>query len=312
MTCAEYTKRYFFAHADDELIGRDRRAADDHTGGCARCRTRLAEERRLKELIRTQCGAGKVPPDVRLRIRAALGEITEAEPEVAAPRWRRAAKRVASWSGEGIQRIGRRRVWIGVAAAMVAVASLTLSSKTQGPASIVYTAVPANGTFDYAVRKYDALSQEFVANAPAEGSVRGSDYAWVIGRESHGWLSDESADLAEAYRDADVPEDIYDFEGAGYRLSGGRIDMQTNGWPATFTLYRSEKGELVSICIHAPNFYAPIGARYWVGSHTFYEYQGHSLALTFLPNHYVSILIADEPVPDLLRDVTGAQAFPDA
>jgi hypothetical protein len=52
---------------------------------------------------------------------------------------------------------------------------------------------------------------------------------------------------------------------------------------------------------------APVGARYWAGAHTFYEYKGHSLCLTFHPTgHYISILVAHEPVTDLLRDVAIA------
>ena len=54
---------------------------------------------------------------------------------------------------------------------------------------------------------------------------------------------------------------------------------------------------------------APVGARYWSGTHTFYEYKGHSIALTFDPEgHYISMLVAREPVTELLRDVSLADS----
>jgi|SRR5581483_2503988 anti-sigma factor RsiW len=299
MTCGEYRESFLTAHADDELIGRDRRAADDHVGRCAGCRTALAQERRLKALVRTRFAPGKVPPDLRLRIRAALGEISDAPPRRP---WRetirRAARRPAAL---------RRRLPLGIAAALAASLILALALKRQTGAPVVFAAVPPTPTFDYAVSKYEALAEEFVPNAAVETSSAGADYAWVIERESHGYVADEVADLAEAYRNAEVPEDVYDF--AGYRLAGGRIDSTDDGAPATFTLYRSQNGEIISICLRAPNFYAPVGARYWAGSHTFYEYAGHSLCLTFHPDHYVSIVVADEPVAALLRDVTSANVY---
>jgi len=77
MNCQEYIERFLSAHADNELRGRERRAANDHVGGCGACRARLADERKLKELIRTRIRVARAPSDVRLRIQAALEETPE-------------------------------------------------------------------------------------------------------------------------------------------------------------------------------------------------------------------------------------------
>src|SRR5579863_6956419 len=75
LNCGEYIDEYLAAHADGELSMRERRAADEHVGGCSRCRAQLADERALKALIRQHAGAVKTPGGVRLQIRAALAEI---------------------------------------------------------------------------------------------------------------------------------------------------------------------------------------------------------------------------------------------
>ncbi|MGH7839378.1 MAG: hypothetical protein ACREQC_16345, partial [Candidatus Binataceae bacterium] len=133
----------------------------------------------------------------------------------------------------------------------------------------------------------------------------------VMERDGGSPLAGESADLARSYREANIPEEIFDFGGSGYGLYGGRIEQaagpSAGANQVTYTLYRGERGQILSVCLHAPGFAAPIGARYWVGPHTFYVYKGHSICLTFHPQgHFVSILVAREPVIDLLRDVTLA------
>src|SRR5208283_2801288 len=171
--------------------------------------------------------------------------------------------------------------------------------------------VPATPVFDLATASFDGLARGFIPNVATESARKsdGSYYAWVVDRDSGEGGADDSADLARAYHDAGVPEEIYDFAAAGYGLYGGRIDQSVDGSPMTYTLYRAEKGEILSICMHASGFAAPTGARYWAGTHSFFRYKDHSLCLTFSPSgHFVSILVAREPLTDLLRDVTLADA----
>ena len=314
MNCQEYIENFLPFHADDELVGRERRAADEHTGGCVHCRVRLAEDRRLKALIRTHVPLTKAPADARLRIRAALGEAIEARATDRMPAKRQgdsgrnlyAALRVARRDAQSAMQRGRRLPLSMAAIAAVGLIVVLLAGRT--PSTI---AVPKTAAFDLAVQKFDTLAQGFVPNAAAESasSSDGSYYAWVMDRDSTERPGNESADLARSYREADVPEQVYDFELAGYGLYGGRVDESPDGRPVTYTVYRGEKGQILSICMHAPDLSAPVGARYWAGTHTFYEYKDHSLCLTFHPaGHYVSILVAQETVADLLHDVTVADA----
>jgi hypothetical protein len=175
--------------------------------------------------------------------------------------------------------------------------------KTRSP----QISVPPTQLFDLALNKFKDFAPNFTANA-TDRSVSGHDdsnYAWVMERDSP--MSGESEDLARSYREANVPEDIFDFAAAGYGLYGGRIEQLANSDQVTYTLYRGEKGQLLSVCLHAPGFAAPVGASYWVGQHTFYQYKGYSICLTFHPEgHFISILVAHEPAIDLLRDVTLA------
>jgi hypothetical protein len=314
MNCQEYVENFLPSHADDELVGRERRAADEHTGGCIHCRVRLAEDRRLKALIRVHVPMTRAPADARLRIRAALGEATDALAADRIPLGRpRESGRKLYAALRSVRRVGaatvrRDRRWPLSMGAIAAVGLIIVMIGGRTPSAI---AVPKTAAFDLAVQKYDALAQGFVPNAAAESasSSDGSYYAWVVDHNSAQRPGNESADLARSYREADVPEEVYDFELAGYGLYGGRVDESADGRPITYTVYRGEKGQIVSICMHAPDLSAPVGARYWAGTHTFYEYQDHSLCLTFHPaGHFVSILVAQESVADLLHDVTVADA----
>src|SRR5690348_7618834 len=77
MNCDEYVDQFLSADADGELAEPERHLVEAHLRGCAQCRAKLDEELSLKAAIRRQMGAAKVPADLRLRIRAALGEAVE-------------------------------------------------------------------------------------------------------------------------------------------------------------------------------------------------------------------------------------------
>ncbi|HXR25795.1 MAG TPA: zf-HC2 domain-containing protein [Candidatus Binataceae bacterium] len=317
MNCRVYIREFLSAHADGELSGQERTAADYHLRGCPCCQASFAEEQRVKALIHTSTPLARVPADMRLRIRAALGEVadpglnrsqsnrrrTDARREGAFPVSR--AVRTARW-------IGARPLRAAIPFAAVAVLIMVVAIGVGGFGGRDSVAnVPATPVFDLATASFDGLARGFTPNVATESARKsdGSYYAWVVDRDSGGGAADDSADLARAYHDAGVPEEIYDFAAAGYGLYGGRIDQSVDGAPMTYTLYRAEKGEILSICMHASGFAAPTGARYWAGTHSFFRYKDHSLCLTFSPSgHFVSILVAQEPVTDLLRDVTLADA----
>lgn len=312
MDCRRYIKEFLSAHADSHLSERELTAADGHLRGCARCRASFAEEHRVKTLIRVNTPFTRVPADVRLRIRAALGEVTDPESGMRRTDSRRGrgfpvrrAIRAARW-------MGARPIWIAIPFAAVA-SMILLVALGVGPFGTRDSLpnVPATPVFDLATASFDGLARGFTPNVATESTRAGDGayYAWVVERDSGGRRPDESADLARAYHEAGVPEDIYDFASAGYGLYGGRIDQSVDGRPMSYTVYRGEKGEILSICMHAPGFAAPVGASYWSGTHTFFQYKDRSLCLTFSPTgHFVSILVAREPVADLLRDVSLADA----
>ncbi|HVN91528.1 MAG TPA: hypothetical protein VMT61_17060 [Candidatus Binataceae bacterium] len=302
MTCREYTEKFLSAHVDDELVGRERRVADGHVAGCFVCRQHHAENRRLKALISGHLQMAHVPAHTRLRINSAIGRVSESMAGSRYPTDRRFGYAALRSVFASASRTGRMPALLGVVASMVLIALVTT---TRGPSPIP---VPATPAFDLALAKFDSLAEDFVPNAPAESeNSHGAYYAWVMDRDRDG-SGDESTDLARTYREAGVPEEVFDFEPAGYGLIGGQVAETTDGRPMSYTMYRGEKGQILSICVRAPEMAAPVGARYWSGTHTFYEYKGHSVALTFYPEgHYISILVAREPVSDLLRDVSHAE-----
>ncbi|HLW69045.1 MAG TPA: hypothetical protein VKS22_00320 [Candidatus Binataceae bacterium] len=312
MTCQTYIENYLATHADSELDGHEHRLADEHIADCLRCRERFISERQLKTLIRTHSVIAKVPADVRLRIRAALGELIEADSRPAVrPAFADRGGRIAVWARSRSARIALPIAALG---SLILALGLIVGHVRTG---IALPQVPPTQLFDLAVNKFNAFGSNFVANATDQDASGHGDsyYAWVMDRDSESPSAGESADLARSYREANVPEEIYDFRASGYGLYGGRIDQlagllpkHTAGDdPVTYTLYRGEKGQILSICLHAPGFVAPTGARYWAGAHTFYQYKGYSICLTFHPqDHFVSMLVAREPAIDLLRDVTLA------
>jgi hypothetical protein len=311
MDCEVYKEQLLAAHADGELDGPELEAAEMHLRDCVRCRMSLADERRLKALVRNSATIVHVPADARLRIRAALGS-TDATADRASVR--RGPGRYAAGANRG-SRVARwlyaepLRVALPFAAiaASVLIAALFAQSRHQPVIQVAH--IPETSVFDLAMASYDSLARGFAPNVATASAAEsdGSYYAWVVDRGSPEGSTDDSSDLARAYHEAGVPEEIYDFSAAGYGLYGGRIDHSVDGWPMTYTLYRGDKGEILSICMHASGFAAPTGASYWAGTHSFFRYKDHSLCLTFSPSgHFVSILVANEPVAELLRDVTLA------
>jgi Putative zinc-finger len=303
MQCRRYIDDLISAHADGELRGRQEREADEHLASCVECRAQFAHEREVKRAIRTRNPIVRAPGDARLRIRARLGALVEAE---LAPR-RPALHRLGSALRHGGTTVQRHplRLGAGVAALMI-VALLGINGRRPSAAP----QVPSTPAFNLAVERFDASARDFEPNAGGEAQVATNvDYAWVMDGDGGERSPDESDDLARAYRDAGIPENVFDFNAAGYGLYGGRIEQSADGYPVSYTLYGGERGEILSICLHVADFSAPVGARYWSGAHTFYEYAGHSVGLTFHPaGHYVSILVSREPVGDLLSDVVSADS----
>jgi len=338
MNCDEYVDRFLSAHADDQLSAPERHEVEEHLRGCHRCRAWLVEEQALKAQIRRHAGIIKAPADVRLRIRAALGEAAERNPQRrdifaragisirmnavggAATILRSAAGR-AGYVSEAACRPGSARGWlalqlerarylapIGFVIIVLAAGTVVFrvsSRSMSGPAVAGYQRSIA--TFDFAIERFNQLSQAFAPNVPPEAfsSDGGAYFAWVQESNPLRPVSAELPDISASYEKMQMPPEFCDFAMAGYQLVGGRIDRLPNGEPVTYTLYRNQTESLLSIGLKK-QVSAPLGG-YWFGTHALYSYRNYSICLTIYPvGHFASIIVARAPMFDLLRSVAAS------
>lgn len=261
-------------------------------------------------MVRRSAGIVKAPADLKSRIRHALDQ---ADRDAEAPWTARMAARLA------IFRSALRRapwVWappVGLAAAIALALALAIGLPRRGPSA----SPPPVPEFDLAIARYRRFQREFIPNVPAEayGNGDGTLYAWVINRDSVHRVSDEAEsdafdDIARSYRSANMPDDIFQFAQAGYAIAGGRVDRMADGRPVTYTLYTGAAGQILSLCFSDPAMAAPIDAVNWLGMRSFYKYKGYSICLSFYPTgHFISILISQMPVTQMIRDVAAADPY---
>jgi hypothetical protein len=322
LDCSEYIGKYLAAQADDELAAHERRVADDHLAKCTGCRALLAEERSLKVLVHSHAGLVRTPPDVRLRIRAALGEVTEPRNFERRPNYPQRAAAIQRDNREcggiirrGVGHLSRNGLWAsagGAAAVIIIVLAIVAGRATNQVASKSTSAVPA---FDLAIGKYLSFQRDFASNLPPEAYANsdGAVYAWVQDRDPVRRVGTDTADrvddLARAYREINMPDDLLDLSPAGYSLSGARAERLPDGRPVTYTLYTGAGGTILNICYPDSRMAAPVGAVSWLGMRSFYKYKGYSICVSFYPaGHFVSILLSRMPVRQMLDDVAMADA----
>jgi hypothetical protein len=309
--CRQYIENYLSADADDELSADERRLAAAHLTWCVTCRSRLKQEREIKASIRSNLAIVKAPADVRFRIRAALGELEHGNAlrMGSVERGRKSRRsRVIGHSDGWLANNLRRISYLAPAALLVSVAMISSMLVVTGKRT---PAVPRHQasvhTFDFAIQKFDELSQGFTPNVPAEAFSRegGAYFAWVEDRNPVHPVSDELPDISASYEKIDMPAELCDFGMAGYQLEGGRIDRLPDGTPITYTLYQNGSNMLLSIGLKR-SISAPEGA-YWFETHALYSYRGYSISLTAYPiGHLVSIIVTRAPMIQLLRDLAAA------
>jgi hypothetical protein len=338
MNCDEYVDGLLSAHADGQLSESERRLADEHLRGCPQCRLQLAEEQALKASIRRHAGMIKTPGDVRLRIRAALGEISErrrrhvgalatmarslgkpasrppvslVRPRVVSKPGNSAAYRAGSARGWLATQVTRAQYLAPLAVVVITVAIATVLS-TIGFRSMSRQVMSENQesipAFDFAVDRFNQLSQEFTPNVPPEAFSRegGAYFAWVEDTNPLRHVSAELPDISVSYEKMQMPPEFCDFAQAGYELAGGRVDRLPDGEPVTYTLYRNGTESLLSIGLKQ-RLSAPHGG-YWFGNHAMYSYQGYSICLTIYPvGHFASIIVTHGTMVELLSDVAASE-----
>jgi len=217
------------------------------------------------------------------------------------------ARQAAESADKRLARLNRPWMWASVTASILALAVLIAGLDMFSRRASRGILVPA---FDNAISKFTRFERDFEPNVPLDAfsEHNGIFYAWVVDRNSLTQLSDKIDDVARAYREAGMPADIYHFEQSGYGLTGGRLERLPDGRLVTYTLYHGYQGDILSICYKDARMAAPVGAVYAAGVHSFYDYMGYSICLTFYPTgHFVSILVSREPLQQLMWAVTLAK-----
>jgi Putative zinc-finger len=281
----EYISQFLSAHADGELTGAELRAAEAHVASCPECAARLAEERALKSVVRKHAAPVATPVGVRTRLLTLLAE--EAARGEGAMASESDARRGPSHE-RGIRALRRPAVWIPLslaavlAFAFVAVQGLGLFDRDS--VNVVYRP-GGSPEFDTAVAYFEKFDHHFAPNVP----------------------SDTYGDIAGAYVEAHMPGDIWNFNGSGLTLVGGRLDKLPDSRLATFTFYKGAKTSLLCTRYKVSEFIPPPGAVREMADHLFYSYHGYSICYSYSPvGKFVCLLITRQPVTQLLDSVEYA------
>ena len=275
----DYIENLLAAHADEELTEVQLRAAEAHVASCRQCAARLAEERALKSLVHRHATL-TTPASVRTRLLAVLAE--------EAARGEGAMGPEPGSHRRGMRALRRPAVWIpmslaaGLAFALVLARGFGLYPFRD--VNVVYRqgGIPE---FDVATAYFDKFNNHFAPNVPS-GSFGAISFA---------------------YLDAHMPGYIWNFNGSGLTLMGGRLDKLPDGRPVTFTFYKGERHSLLCVRYKVADFVPPAGAVRDMGGHLFYRYAGYSISYSYSPiGDFVCVLISREPVSELIETVEYA------
>jgi hypothetical protein len=281
----EYINDFLSAHADGELTGAESREAEAHVASCPECAARLSQERALKALVRKHAGQIETPSAVHTKLMALLAE--EAARGEGALEQKSDSRRGPSRE-RGVRTLRRPAVWISMSiAACLAIAFITarqLGFLSGDSVRVVYHegGVPE---FDIATAYLAKFDRSFKPNVPS-GSY---------------------GDIASAYMDAHMPGYLWNFNGSGLRLVGGRLEKLPDGRMATFTFYKGGGHSLVCIRFKTSSDRLPPGAVHAMAGHSFYSYYGYAICYSYSPiGDFVCLLVTHQPVNQLLESVEYA------
>ena len=103
--------------------------------------------------------------------------------------------------------------------------------------------------------------------------------------------------------DAHMPGYIWNFNGSGLTLVGGRLDKLPDSALATFTFYKGAQTSLLCMRYKVSDFNPPPGAVHEMGDHFFYSYYGYSICYSYSAiGSFVCVLITRQPVKELLLE----------
>jgi hypothetical protein len=274
--CDTYIDKYLSAQVDGELSAAELRDAEEHLAGCVNCRVRFAEERAVKALMRERAALRRTPPIVRGSILAALDAIDKADASKAATRER---DRSAGGDRAGWLSIRRVRVWMPVALAAAAVFAFVI---LHGGGPTPAHAIPP---FDVAIDHYDHFVDHFEPNVN----------------------SASPAELSGAYMDHQLPGFLWNFQHAGYKLRGGRIDRLADGTSVAYTFYQGDTRSVLCTFMKSHGLQPPDGEVQEMNGHHCYRYKGYSVCLSYPPGGFICILVSHRSMKDFLQDVTDAE-----
>lgn len=278
MDCGTYIEKYLSAHVDGELSPQELGEAEEHLAGCINCRARFAEERAVKALLRERAEMRRTPPMVRGSILAALDAIDSREASSGLAgnsnrtggvnRGRRSVRRAAMWAG------------VPVAFAAIAVFAFIMLHGGNGP-----TPAHAVPPFDIAIDHYEQFVNRFEPNVK----------------------STTPADLSDAYLDHQLPGFLWNFQHAGYKLRGGRIDRLADGTSVAYTFYSGDTGSVLCTFMKSHGFQLPDGEIQEMNGHHCYRYRGYSICLSYPPGGFICILVSHRPMKDFMQDVADSE-----
>jgi anti-sigma factor RsiW len=268
--CGTYIEKYLSAHVDGELGADELRAAEEHLAGCANCRARYAEERAVKALMRERAQMLRTPAMIRGSILAALDAEDSAQ---------RARDRSRSVGGEHRKPVLRRAaVWAPLALAAAAVIAFVMMRGASTPAHAITP-------FDIATDNYSHFAAHFEPNVK----------------------SNSPADISDAYLDHQLPGFLWNFQPSGYKLIGGRLDRLQDGSPIAFTVYRGDNGTILCTYMKAHGFGPPPGATRVIGGHTYYQYKGYSVCLSYPHGGFMCVLVSRRSMNDFVQDIVASE-----
>ena len=216
MDCDTYIENYLSAHVDGELSEAELREVEAHLAGCVNCRARFAEERAVKALLRERAEMRRTPPMVRGSILAALDAVDAADAASVRPRGR--SRR---------QRRSRAKVLVSPRWPMGWNTSRDRRGRGLRVRDLAWRRGPAPAhavpPFDVAIDHYAHFVEHFEPNVN----------------------STSPAELSDAYMDHQLPGFLWDFQQAGYKLRGGRIDRLADGTPVAYTFYQGGTGNIL-------------------------------------------------------------------
>jgi Putative zinc-finger len=274
--CETYIDKYLSAQVDGELSAAELHDAEEHLAGCVNCRARFAEERAVKALIRERAALRRTPPMVRGSILAALDAIDKADASRVGERGR---DRSAGGDRAPLLSTRRARVWMPIAIAAVAMfAFVILHGGGPAPAH----AVPP---FDVAIDHYEHFVDHFEPNVN----------------------SASPAELSGAYMDHQLPGFLWNFQHAGYKLRGGRIDRLADGTSVAYTFYQGDAGSVLCTFMKSHGLQLPDGEVQEMNGHHCYRYKGYSVCLSYPPGGFICILVSHRPMKEFLQDVMDAE-----